>query len=343
MAVSASQINLSWTDNSSNETGFKLQRSTDGVNFSLIATVGANVTSYSNTRLTPSTTYYYRVYGYNASGASAFSNLASATTASANSADLKVTVIDGKTSISAGSQDTYTITVTNGGPAAVTGASVIDTFPSIFTGVTFSGTQSGNATGFTASGSGNINDTVDMPSGSKITYTAKGKLSSTATGTLSNTASVTNPAQAPDPNTANNTATDSETITVKADLKITVSDGKSSAVPGSKNTYTIVVTNAGPSDVSGAMIQDTFPTSFTGVTFTATQNGGAIGFTASGSGNINDTVNMPAAAKIVYKATGTIGTSASGSIADTATVTPSGNVTDPNTANNSASDTDTLP
>ena len=52
---------------------------------------------------------------------------------------------------------------------------------------------------------------------------------------------------------------------------------------------------------------------------------------------------MPAAAKIVYKATGTIGTSASGSIADTATVTPSGNVTDPNTANNSASDTDTLP
>ena len=91
--------------------------------------------------------------------------------------DLKVTVTDGKTTIVAGSQSTYTITVTNAGPVAVTGASVIDTFPSIFTGVTFTATQSGGATGFAASGTGNINDTVDMPSGSKVTYTAKGKVS----------------------------------------------------------------------------------------------------------------------------------------------------------------------
>ena len=79
--------------------------------------------------------------------------------------DLKVTVTDGKTTIVAGAQSTYTITVTNAGPVAVTGASVIDTFPSIFTGVTFTATQSGGATGFAASGTGNINDTVDMPSG----------------------------------------------------------------------------------------------------------------------------------------------------------------------------------
>ena len=90
------------------------------------------------------------------------------------------------------------------------------------------------------------------------------------------------------------------------------------------------------------MINDTFPTIFTGVTFTAIQTGGATGFTASGTGHINNTVNMPAAAKITYKATGTISASATGSISDTATVTSPSGVPDPNTANNTATDTDTL-
>jgi hypothetical protein len=102
------------------------------------------------------------------------------------------------------------------------------------------------------------------------------------------------------------------------------------------------VTNAGPSKVIGAVINDTFPSIFTGVTYTATQSGGASGFTASGSGNITNTVTMPPASTITYKATGTISASATGSISDTATVTPPSGVTDPNTANNSATDTDTL-
>jgi len=256
-------------------------------------------------------------------------------------ADLKVTVTDGKTTIPAGSQSTYTITVTNAGSVAVTGASVTDTFPSTFTGVTFTATQSGGATGFAASGTGNINNTVNMPSGSKITYTVKGRLSSGALGNLSNTAQVTASNGILDPNTANNGATDSDTITYNADLKVTITDGKAAAVPGSKHAYTIVVTNAGPSNVTGAVIQDTFPASFIGVTFTATQSGGATGFSASGSGNINDTVSFPAAARVTYKATGTISNSATGSISDTATVT-SNSVSDPNPANNSATDTDSL-
>jgi uncharacterized repeat protein (TIGR01451 family) len=252
-----------------------------------------------------------------------------------------VTLTDFKTTIVAGVQNTYTMTVTNAGPVAVTGASVTDTFPSIFTGVTFTATQSGGATGFAASGTGNINDTVDMPSGSKVTYTAKGKVSAGATGNLSNTAQVTAPNGVVDPNTANNSATDFDTITYTADLKVTITDGKTAAVPGNQDTYTIVVRNVGPSDVAGAVVSDMFPTSFTGVTYTATQTGGASGFSASGSGNINDTVSMPAAAKVTYKATGTISNSATGSISDTATVT-SNSVSDPNTANNSATDTDSL-
>ena len=51
---------------------------------------------------------------------------------------------------------------------------------------------------------------------------------------------------------------------------------------------------------------------------------------------------MPPASKITYKATGTISASATGSISDTATATAPSGVTDPNTGNNSATDTDTL-
>jgi hypothetical protein len=78
-AISQAQINLSWTDNSSNESGFKIER-WDGSKWQQIGTVGANVTIYSDTGLTCNTTYYYQVRAYNASGDSANSNTASATT-----------------------------------------------------------------------------------------------------------------------------------------------------------------------------------------------------------------------------------------------------------------------
>src|SRR5437588_168633 len=250
------------------------------------------------------------------------------------SADLKVTVNDSKTAIVAGARDTYSINVINVGPGAVGGASITDAFPTLFTNVSYTATQLGGAFGFSESGAGNINDTVLMPSGSKITYTAKGKVNPSATGTISNTARVTPPAGVNDPDPGNNTATDTDSVTVKADLKVTVADGRTAAVPGTKNTYTIVVTNAGPSNASGAVVQDIFAATFTGVTFTATETGGATGFSANGSGNINDTVNMPAASKVTYRATGTISASATGSISNTATVTTPNGVTDPNTVNN---------
>jgi len=81
-AISTSQINLAWTDNSSTEDGFKIEQSADNVTFTQIATVGANVTTYSNSGLSASTTYYYRVRATSTlSGDSDYSNTAQATTA----------------------------------------------------------------------------------------------------------------------------------------------------------------------------------------------------------------------------------------------------------------------
>ncbi|MDP3902439.1 MAG: zinc-dependent metalloprotease family protein, partial [Methylococcaceae bacterium] len=80
-ALSASQINIAWTDNANNETGFRLERSADGINWSEIAVTNSNITSFSDTGLVAATTYQYRVRTYNSNGSSVYSNIGSAATA----------------------------------------------------------------------------------------------------------------------------------------------------------------------------------------------------------------------------------------------------------------------
>jgi hypothetical protein len=79
VAVSGSQVNLTWTDNAANETGFKLYYSTDGVNWVRFATAGANATAYTWWGASPGSTYSFRVRASNAIGDSDPSNTASAT------------------------------------------------------------------------------------------------------------------------------------------------------------------------------------------------------------------------------------------------------------------------
>src|SRR4029077_14608955 len=64
--------------------------------------------------------------------------------------------------------------------------------------------------------------------------------------------------------------------------------------------------------------------------------------TASGSGNINDTVNLPKTGSVTYTAGCNISAAATGTLVNTATVATSASVTDPTPGNNSATDTDTL-
>lgn len=77
----ATSVSLSWTDNSSNETGFAIERSPNGsTGWTQIATVGAGVTTYNNTGLTQTTTYWYRVRAYHGGGFSGYSSTFSITT-----------------------------------------------------------------------------------------------------------------------------------------------------------------------------------------------------------------------------------------------------------------------
>ncbi|HEX3553658.1 MAG TPA: carboxypeptidase regulatory-like domain-containing protein [Thermoanaerobaculia bacterium] len=265
-------------------------------------------------------------------------NSATDTDALGASADLAITKTDGVTTATPGGSVTYTITASNAGPSDATGATVADTFPASLT-CTWTCVGAGGGT-CTASGSGNVNDTVNLPSGGSVTYTASCTISAAATGTLSNTATVTAPAGVTDPTPGNNSATDSDALGASADLSITKTDGVTTATPGGSVTYTITASNAGPSDATGATVADTFPASLT-CTWTCAGAGGGT-CTASGSGNINDTVNLPNGGSVTYTASCTISAAATGTLSNTATVTAPGGVTDPTPGNNSATDTDTL-
>ncbi len=249
-------------------------------------------------------------------------------------ADLSISKTDGVTTAVPGSFVTYTIVVSNAGPSNAVGVSVSDTFPATIS-ASWTAAGLGGATGFTASGSGNIGDTVNLPVGATITYTVHANIAAGATGSLVNTATLSHAA---DSSPANNSATDTDTLTPQADLSITKTDGVTTAVPGSFVTYTIVVSNAGPSNAVGASVSDTFPATIS-ASWTAAGLGGATGFTASGSGNIGDTVNLPVGATIAYTVHANIAAGATGSLVNTATLS---HAADSSPANNSATDTDTL-
>jgi mono/diheme cytochrome c family protein len=80
-SASSTEIDLTWTDNSNNETGFEIERGSSSTGpFTLIATTAANAIGYSDTGLSSSTTYYYRIDATNSFGTSAFTTVANATT-----------------------------------------------------------------------------------------------------------------------------------------------------------------------------------------------------------------------------------------------------------------------
>lgn len=84
--VSASQVTITWTDNSGNETGFRIERKTGTAAFAQIATVPANVTTYADTSVASFTTYTYRVTAFGEGGNALPSNWATVTTPSAQGA-----------------------------------------------------------------------------------------------------------------------------------------------------------------------------------------------------------------------------------------------------------------
>ncbi len=105
--IASTLLNLTWTDNSTDETGFQIERSTTGAGgpFTLLTTVAANTITYDNTGLTASTNYCYRIRAINGGLSSAYTTIECATTMS--SGPVTVSFQDGVNSYT-GTRDTYT-------------------------------------------------------------------------------------------------------------------------------------------------------------------------------------------------------------------------------------------
>jgi hypothetical protein len=68
------QVALNWTDNSTNETGFRIERKSGTSNYSTVGSVSGNVSTYADMGIVANTTYTYRVVAYNSVGNSSYSN-----------------------------------------------------------------------------------------------------------------------------------------------------------------------------------------------------------------------------------------------------------------------------
>ena len=110
-----------------------------------------------------------------------------------------------------------------------------------------------------------------IAAGGNATVTVSYTVPSATTGSQTNTATVSS--FDADPNGANNSASDTNTVLTSADLAVTKSDGATSVTAGDGvvRTYTISVSNGGPSDATGVSLADTFPAGFTRGTVTPDQ------------------------------------------------------------------------
>lgn len=258
-------------------------------------------------------------------------NTGSDTTAiAAQSADVGITKTDGSTTYTPGVAISYTITVTNYGPATVTSATVNDAVPAAILSPIFA-PSAGSYNAGTGAWTG-----LSLATGQSATLALSGTVSSGASGNLVNTATVVLPAELGDPTPGNNSVTDTDNAV--ADLVLDKT-GSATAAVGDNVSYTIVVTNAGPSNATGLTIADAVPASVavSGIScFT-------IGSASCGSnGSAGNTVLYTSASvaagagnRITITILGQI--VAATTVNNTATVTVPPELVDPNLANNSDS------
>lgn len=263
------------------------------------------------------------------------------------SAELSITINDSLNSYTPGGTATYIVVVHNAGPNNVTGASVLVTKPVQITTWTVSCVPDATATCTAGpiSPAGNFTDPIDLPVGKNVTYTIVSNISGGAVGNMVTTATITNPGPTPDPNLANNSATDTDNEP-SADLAISLNDGITVWVPGGTTTYTVVVQNLGPLNVTGAVFNDNKPVQITGWSWTCAPDSGAVCGAGSGgtiTTNIADTANIPSGKKVTYTIVATMTTSVPGNLVNTVTITPPIGTPDPIMTNNSATDTDLGP
>ncbi|MBL0226231.1 MAG: VCBS repeat-containing protein [Geobacteraceae bacterium] len=242
--------------------------------------------------------------------------------------DLTISMSDAPDPVVAGSNITYSITITNNGPNPAKSVIVSDTLPPGASFVSAVASQ-----GICNQTTGIITCTIgDMANASTVTASIVVSTSVDG-GTISNTVSVAS--SSPDPDSGNNSITASATSVPYADLSMSMTDSPDPIVGGENLTYSISITNSGASSAASVSVADTLPVGMLLISATPSvgscNNTGssitcAIGTLASGS---TETVSIIASTPLT-----------GGSLSNTATV--SSLTLDPNNGNNSSTTSTTV-
>lgn len=223
-----------------------------------------------------------------------------------------------------------TLNATNAGPSSATNVRVIDTLPP---GMTFV-----SGAGCTASGSQVTCEAATIDAGESNAFTVTVLPSATTpAGVLTNNASVS--ADEGDTNGSDNSTSLDTEIEHHADLALTKTDSIDPGTAGGTLTYTLGVTNYGPSVATGVVVTDTLPTGLTfvagGSTSACTAAGQVVTCTLAGV-SINPGESVSVGAAVLADASLPLGTV----LTNVASVSGAG--TDDDTANNSATETTTI-
>ena len=251
---------------------------------------------------------------------------ASYTATYATHADLGIAASAAPEPVGAGTTLTYTLTVTNAGPSQASSISVVDTLPA---GVSFVSTT---AAGWSCSGTGPVTCTLPslgLASASPISIAVTAPAEA---GPLSSSATVSSATA--DPSAANDTAVTPSNVFARSDLSIGQTGAPAEICTGQPITYTLSVSNAGPSTATSLSVSDVLPAGATLVSASGS------GWSCSGTATVTCTRASLAVGAAPAIAITIDAPASAGSAVNAASVSSA--VDDPSSANNSANATTTV-
>jgi len=257
-------------------------------------------------------------------------------------ADLSITKTDSPDPVSAGSNLTYTITLGNDGPDPASTASWTDTLPAGTTFVSLSSAAGWTCTTPAVGAGGTVScSNATFPVGSApFTLTVAVDPSLTSGTVLSNTATVTSSTSDGAP--GNESATATTTVAASADLSISKSDSPDPVFAGGTISYTISVTNAGPSNAASVTLTDTLPAGTTRGALSLPAGWSCSGLEFGETGTLTCTTASMGATTANFTLDVVVDPSVAAGTVLSNTATASTTTTDANGGNNSATATTTV-
>ena len=240
-------------------------------------------------------------------------------------------LFDGMSAVSPGDSYLYFLTATNNEVTAANGVRFTSDIPAGLEDVSWVC----HASPTFCNGTVPIDQVLDIQPFDMATFFVAGTVAATASDAIELTfrlSAAYDATLAP----ASRSVTDVNAVERLADVRVTKTDGLTSAIPGQAITYTVMVSNDGPGNVREAHVTDFLPAGLEGATWVC--NGSGAACTGSGTGNIDDFITLAPGTQVTYLVSATIAASFSGALSNTASVSFAGPVTDPDPSNNSATD-----